>query len=146
MKAYYQDVRVLTIVTALMSVSLLLACNTVRQPSVPSESSTVVRAFEQRARDVQVAGEGVVTRILPDDNSGSRHQRFIVRIAAAQTILIQHNIDLAPRVDDLKEGDTVSFFGEYVWNAQGGLIHWTHNDPAGRHIAGWLKHKGRTYQ
>ena len=36
-----------------------------------------------------------------------------------------------PRIADVKVGDTVSFFGEYVWNEQGGLIHWTHHDPAG---------------
>lgn len=110
------------------------------------DTTSVAQAFEQRARDVQVEGEGVVTRILSDDRAGSPHQRIIVRLASGQTVLIQHNIELAPRIDDLKEGDTVSFFGEYIWNAQGGLVHWTHHDPAGRHVAGWLKHKGRTYQ
>jgi hypothetical protein len=33
-----------------------------------------------------------------------------------------------------------------VWNAQGGMVHWTHHDPEGRHVAGWLKHNGRIYQ
>jgi hypothetical protein len=31
-------------------------------------------------------------------------------------------------------------------NSQGGVIHWTHNDPQGRHTAGWLEHNGRRYQ
>ena len=88
----------------------------------------------------------MVTRILSDDVEGSRHQRFILRLASGQTVLITHNIDLAPRVDGLREGDTVAFNGEYVWNAQGGLVHWTHKDPQGRHMAGWLKHNGRTFQ
>ena len=43
-------------------------------------------------------------------------------------------------------GDTVSFFGEYEWNSKGGVIHWTHHDPARQHVAGWLKHEGRTYE
>ena len=43
-------------------------------------------------------------------------------------------------------GDTVAFHGVYEWNAQGGVIHWTHHDPVGRHVAGWLKHNGQTYQ
>jgi hypothetical protein len=25
-------------------------------------------------------------------------------------------------------------------------LHWTHHDPAGRHVAGWLKHGDRVYQ
>lgn len=106
----------------------------------------VGRAFAEKASNVQVKGEGTVARILSDDNFGSRHQRFIVRLASGQTVLITHNIDLAPRVEGLKEGDTVSFYGEYVWNDKGGTVHWTHHDPQGKHVAGWIKYKGRTYQ
>jgi len=111
-----------------------------------SANDAIGRAFNSRTSNVQVEGEGVVTRILSDDVEGSRHQRFILRLASGQTVLITHNIDLAPRVDGLREGDTVAFNGEYVWNAQGGLVHWTHKDPQGRHMAGWLKHNGRTFQ
>jgi hypothetical protein len=57
-----------------------------------------------------------------------------------------HNIDLAPRIADLEEGDTVAFNGVYEWNAKGGIIHWTHRDPGGSHEAGWIRHKGQTYQ
>jgi hypothetical protein len=88
----------------------------------------------------------MVTRLLADDNEGSRHQRFIIELKTGQTILISHNIDLALRIDSLEAGDEVTFFGEYVWNSQGGTVHWTHLDPKGRHVAGWVKHKGRVYQ
>lgn len=94
----------------------------------------------------QVQGSGVVVRILPDDEDGSRHQRFILRTPSGQTLLVAHNIDLAPRVSGLAVGDTVDYSGEYVWNAKGGVVHWTHHDPSGRHVAGWLKHAGQTYQ
>jgi hypothetical protein len=127
-----------------MCVGLFVGCDRARQS--PGDTTSISRAFEQHARDVQVEGEGIVDRILPDDTSGSPHQRFIVRLASGQTLLIEHNIDLAPRIDGLKEGDPISFSGEYVFNTQGGIIHWTHHDPAGRHVAGWLKYKGRTFQ
>ena len=104
------------------------------------------RAFKAGTSDVPVEGEGVVTRVLADDLAGSRHQRFIIRLASGQTVLIAHNIDVAPRVAGLKEGDSIRFYGEYVWNEEGGVVHWTHHDPEGRHAAGWLKHNGRTYQ
>jgi hypothetical protein len=114
--------------------------------SAASDNTDVERAFATKTSNVQVAGEGIVNRILEDDLSGSRHQRFIVRLASGQTVLIVHNIDIAPRIGSLETGDSVSFYGEYVWNAQGGMVHWTHHDPEGRHVAGWLKHKGQTYQ
>jgi hypothetical protein len=110
------------------------------------DNSPVGRAFKNRTSNVQVEGEGVVARILADDLAGSRHQRFIVGLASGQTVLIVHNIDIAPRVTGLQEGDSVRFYGEYVWNEKGGMVHWTHHDPGGRHVAGWLKHNGRTYQ
>jgi hypothetical protein len=110
------------------------------------DDSPIGRAFKNRASNVQVEGEGVVARILADDLAGSRHQRFVVRLASGQTVLIAHNIDIAPRVAGLQEGDKVRFYGEYVWNEKGGMVHWTHHDPKGSHTAGWLKHNGRTYQ
>jgi len=106
----------------------------------------LAQAFEERRSDIQVQGRGEVIKVLPDDNDGSRHQRFILRLPSGQTLLVAHNIDLADRVAALKVGDTVEFNGEYVWNAKGGVIHWTHHDPQGIHEAGWIRHKGRTYQ
>jgi Protein of unknown function (DUF3465) len=111
-----------------------------------ADDSPVGRAFASGASDVQVEGEGRVTRILPDDLNGRRHQRFVIRLASGQTVLVAHNIDIAPRINGLREGDNVRFNGEYVWNEEGGLIHWTHHDPEGRHVAGWVKHNGKTFK
>ena len=106
----------------------------------------LARAFAERAGNLEVEGQWTVTELLSDDTEGARHQRFIVSLASGQTLLIVHDIDVAPRVGSLRIGDVVSFKGEYVWNAQGGLIHWTHHDPTGSHVAGWVKHGGQTYQ
>jgi hypothetical protein len=113
---------------------------------VAGNDSILAKAFENEQNNLQVAGNGKVTIVLPDDNLGSRHQRFILQLDSGQTILVAHNIDLAPRVSSIREGDFVEFYGEYEWNTKGGVIHWTHQDPQGRHTAGWLKHKGRIYQ
>lgn len=88
----------------------------------------------------------MVKRILPDDNDGSRHQRFILELGSGHALLIAHNIDVAPRISGLREGDRVEFRGDYEWNPEGGVVHWTHHDAGGRHPGGWLIHKGKTYQ
>lgn len=110
------------------------------------DDNPITSAFASGASNIQVEGEGAVVRILPDDLNGSRHQRFIVEIESGQTVLISHNIDLAPRIDGLEVGDGVRFNGEYVWNEKGGLVHWTHHDPRGKHVAGWVIHNGKTYK
>jgi len=115
------------------------------QPNVES-SSAIDKAFAQRAYNVQVEGKGVVVKVLRDDDEGSRHQKFLLRVPSGLTILVAHNIDLAPRLEGLQAGDTVAFYGDYEWNEKGGVVHWTHRDPAGRHAAGWLKHDGQTVQ
>ncbi len=106
----------------------------------------LARAIAERRNNFQVQGRGEVIRLLSDDNEGSRHQRFIIELTSGQTLLVAHNIDLAKRLNSLKPGDTIEFNGEYEWNARGGVIHWTHHDPKGKHEPGWLKHKGVTYQ
>ena len=106
----------------------------------------IQQAFERQQSDVQVQSVGTVKAVLRDDNEGSRHQKFILKLNNGQTVLVAHNIDLSPRIDDLQKGDSVEFYGEYEYSAQGGVIHWTHHDPNGRHVDGWLKHQGKTYQ
>lgn len=111
-----------------------------------ASDSELQNAFNNRQSNFQVSGQGVVIKVLSDDQEGSRHQRFILKLDSGQTLLIAHNIDLAPRINGLKVGDSVEFYGEYEWNSKGGVIHWTHHDPDGSHPAGWLRHGGRTYQ
>jgi hypothetical protein len=111
-----------------------------------SADAAIADAYARRRSNVQVTGEGKVIRLLPDDEDGSRHQKFIIRLGNGQTLLVSHNIDLAPRVKALRTGDSIGFSGEYEWSEKGGVVHWTHRDPRGSHAAGWLKHNGRIYQ
>jgi hypothetical protein len=112
----------------------------------PGADQILQQAFAARRSNIQVEGSGTVTALLRDDTKGSRHQKFILELSSGQTLLVAHNIDLAPRLDNLQRGDTVAFCGEYEWNAKGGVLHWTHRDPAGRHPGGWLRHRGQFYQ
>lgn len=115
------------------------------------QNQKIFDAFQHQRSDVQVQGSGTVTRLLPDDLKGSRHQRFILTLSGAppqrtHTLLVAHNIDLADKILSLKVGDRIDFNGEYEWNPKGGVLHWTHKDPNRRHEDGWLKHAGKLYQ
>jgi hypothetical protein len=114
--------------------------------SVAAGDAALAQAFADHAENLEIEGQGTVSKLLADDAEGDRHQRFIVRLTSGQTLLVTHNIHVAPRVTSLQAGDHVEFKGEYVWNEQGGLIHWTHRDPDGKHEPGWIKHNGMTYQ
>lgn len=106
---------------------------------------SVFAAMRAQARDAPVDGRGRVVRTLPDDRQGSPHQRFLLRLDDGTTLLVAHNIAIAPRLDGLAVGDEVVFRGDYVWNPKGGTLHWTHRDPRGSHRDGWLRWRGRTY-
>ena len=122
------------------------APETASQTAPQGADQILKQAFERQQSDIQIQGVGKVVKTLPDDNKGSRHQRFILKLSSGQTLLVAHNIDLADKIKGLKKGDTVGFYGEYEWTQQGGVIHWTHHDPQGRHPDGWLEHNGRIYQ
>ncbi|NTW84494.1 MAG: DUF3465 domain-containing protein [Chlorobiaceae bacterium] len=113
--------------------------------SAENSDAVIAKAFANRQSNLQVSGEGVVIKMLPDDTRGSRHQKFLLKLSNGQTLLVAHNIDLAPRVSGLREGDTVSFSGEYEWSPKGGTLHWTHHDPVGSHPGGWIVHRGKRY-
>lgn len=104
---------------------------------------TIRQAYETKLSNIQVQSSGKVKAILKDDREGSQHQKFILALENGLTVLVAHNIDLAPRLENLQKGDLVKFFGEYEYSEQGGVIHWTHHDPNRHHEDGWLKHNGQ---
>ena len=113
---------------------------------VIDDQQKIMQAYQQQRSNIQVQAQGKVKAILPDDNQGSKHQKMILQLENGLTVLIAHNIDLAPKIEGLKKGDKVEFYGEYEYSPKGGVIHWTHHDPQGKHIDGWLKYQGRMYQ
>src|SRR5574344_1462642 len=85
------------------------------RPSVPAAAPAEERAASPSARARQdfstfrdgatVQGSGTVKRVLTDDTQGTRHQKFILSDDNGRTVLVAHNIDIAPRIPALKEGD-----------------------------------------
>jgi len=113
--------------------------------SASADLQRIAEAAEQRQSGFMVTVPAKVIRLLPDDNEGSRHQKFLVRLANDQTLLVAHNIDLASRVP-LERGDDLQLRGQYEWNERGGVLHWTHHDPKGWRDGGWIVHNGNKYE
>ncbi len=78
-------------------------CGDAIDPHSGAGSGRDCERFRRPSRGLEVAGQGVVTRILADDRAGSPHQRFILRLPSGQTLLIAHNIALADRIPSLKQ-------------------------------------------
>jgi hypothetical protein len=121
---------------------VLLACGAAPRP----DDAGIVRDYQRHLSQVEVTADGTVVRVLADSTGPSGpHERFVVRLADADlTLLVDHNLSIGRRAP-VRVGDRVVVHGEYVWNAQGGLIHFTHHDPQGSHEGGFIEDGGQTY-
>lgn len=122
----------------------------VLKPDVEPTSTRQSEDAIRRLIDNEISGEMVtleaeIVKVLPDDNDGSRHQRFLLALETGGTVLISHNIDLAPRVP-AEAGDVIIVRGQYEWNDKGGVIHWTHHDPKNWREGGWIELDGERYE
>lgn len=119
---------------------------TVSRAAAPATDPAILAAIERHRSDVWGIAAGTVERLLDDDRKGIPHQQFILRIETGATILVEYNLDLAPRITPLVIGDSVVVRGEYHWSDLGGRIHWVHHDPSGAPGGGWLRVRGKVYQ
>jgi hypothetical protein len=84
-----------------------------------------------------------VVRVLGIRNSYSgAHEGFLIA-AQQRRIKVEDNVDITGPIP-LRRGDAVSLLGQY--ECDDGVIHWTHRDPRGRHIAGYIEVNGQRYQ
>lgn len=107
--------------------------------------SAVLAAYQEQRSGVMVEVDAQVLKLLADDLKPPRHQRFLVILSGGHTLLISHNIDLAPRAP-IAEGDRARIRGQYEWNERGGVVHWTHHDPQGKRRGGFIHHGEKVYR
>lgn len=131
---------------ALLALVIASSCTPPSAAIAVADNAAVRRAFDRHIDQVEVTAIGTIDRVLSDQGGPSGpHERFIVRLAdVAMTVLIEHNLSIAPRVP-VATGEAVEVHGEYIWNAQGGLVHFTHHDPDRSHEGGYVLYGGKRY-
>jgi hypothetical protein len=100
-------------------------------------------AFQTHRSKLWLTVSAHVTRDLADAHGTYTHQRFIVTCSGGFTLLIVNDISIGERAP-AHIGDTVTVRGQYIWNDQGGLIHFTHHDPEGG-PGGYIDEDGAQY-
>ncbi len=119
-----------------------------RDGGAVADDGGIAGLFAARTSDAWVEAEGVVRKVLKDDDdaAGGLHQRWIVALAGGHEVLIAHNHEAAGRVP-VKEGESIRFRGEYEWTEKGGTVHFTHAPKQKRRDpGGWVEHGGRRYE
>ena len=72
------------------------------------------------------------------------HEAFDVRSSVGRLEIVD-NVAIAPRCP-VRTGDRIEVCGEMVHDPRRPpVVHWTHHDPAGRHLGGFIRLGGRVY-
>lgn len=128
------------------SVYLRLQSHTVSVTTAQREGrvgcASVRQSFDHGQSGVWLALTARVTRLLPDAYGKYQHQRFIVACSSGLTVEIVNDVSVGRRAP-VSPGDQISVRGEYIWNPEGGLIHFTHHGGSGE--GGWILLRGKIY-
>jgi hypothetical protein len=120
-------------------------------PSGADDSNgAVYDAWAAHRSKIEVTAGGSVARMLGTRVGPSgAHEGFLLHLRGSAgrglTVRVEDNVDLTGPIP-LAAGDEVEVRGEYIYDPRGGLIHYTHLDPRGRHAAGYVRVNGKVYQ
>jgi hypothetical protein len=124
--------------------SLTLTLSIAKAAAV-NDDSQILQAYEAKRRVNFVEGAGMeVVKLLPDDNSGLKHQKWVVRLSNGKQMQAVYNTDMCPYVP-LQVGDVVAMGGMFLWTGNSGMIHWLHHDPRGNRPDGYVMVNGKYY-
>ncbi len=119
-------------------------------PTDTSSNGAVYDAWRFHRSRVEVTANGAIARIFgAREGPSGTHLGFLLHLAGSEghglTVRVEDNLDLTGPIP-LDEGEAAIVRGEYIYDSRGGLIHYTHRDPRGRHDAGYVQAGGRIYQ
>ncbi len=111
----------------------------------PISNDRLIESFEQGRTGIWVSVEAPVTGILGDETiGGNLHQRFSVAPNQKITVQVRHSVVDSERIP-VRVGETVRVQGYYQWDARGGFISRTFQDPSQPGGGGWVEFGGQRY-
>ncbi len=132
-------------VTALLALASASGCAS--HPEKP-DNGLVCKTYAAQADKQEVLAQGNVVALLGTRNGPSGdHEGFLLQLTGDCDLLVrvETNVDITGPVP-LHAGEDAIVKGEYEYTALGGVIHWTHHDPANRHVDGYVQAAGKLYQ
>jgi Protein of unknown function (DUF3465) len=132
------------IATACGAAIFAAGCATTQTPN----DRAVCAAYSATRSHVEVVADGTVTRLLGiAPGRVSPHEGFLMRLASGCSLIVrvEANTDFTGPIP-LSTGQRVSVKGEYEYYPLGGVVHWTHRDPRGRHEGGYIEAAGHLYE
>jgi hypothetical protein len=113
-------------------------------------NGAVYDAWRTGRSHLELTASGSVARTLGLRRGPSgMHEGFLLHLRGSAgrglTIRVEDNVDLTGPIP-MAAGDDVEVRGEYVYDERGGLIHYTHLDPRGRHPGGYVRVHDKVYQ
>ncbi len=139
-------------IAAYAALALVTACAGSAGSAGPDRVRNAVAydAWRSGRSHVEVTVGGVVARMLGTrvGRSGS-HEGFLLHLSGADgrglTVRVEDNVDLTGPIP-LREGEPIEVRGEYIFDSRGGIVHYTHRDPRGHHLSGYVLADGKFYQ
>jgi Protein of unknown function (DUF3465) len=131
------------IAAALIAAICSSGCAATQTPDDPA----LCAAYVAGRSHVEVVADGRVTRLLGlQAGRVSPHEGFLLRLASGCNLIVrvEANTDFTGSFP-LAVGQSVVVKGEYEYYPLGGVIHWTHRDPRGRHEGGYIETGGQVY-
>ena len=111
------------------------------------DDAAVCSAFSQGRSGVEVIADGRVTQVFGTYAGPSGpHEGFLLKLRSGCTLAVRIETNVAfTGPIPLRSGDAVVVRGEYEYDSNGGVIHFTHRELRGHHASGYVETGGRFY-
>ena len=103
-------------------------------------------ASQSSGNEVLVSGHVVALLGTRESRSG-KHEGYLVKLNKNCDLLlkVETNTSITGPIP-FTHDEPIVLKGVYVYDPLGGLIHWTHHDPSGRHMNGYVIAGGKSYR